>query len=74
MKVTWEAKDINTGRRYSKPGIGEEWIIGYISGMDGPARYVSVSCQDGMVTGPLTKDQLAQVLTENGYLPVGCRE
>ena len=70
MKVTWEADDIKPGRRYSKPGIGEKWILGYISDMDGPARYVSVSDQDGMVTEPRTKEQVAQVLTENGYLPV----
>ncbi len=69
MKVTWEAKDITTGRRYSKPGIGEKWIIGYISDIDGPARYVSVSDQDGMITTPRSKEQMAQVLTENGYLP-----
>lgn len=28
------------------------------------------SDQDGMVTDPRTKEQVAQVLTENGYLPV----
>ena len=70
MKVTWEAEDINPGRRYSKPGIGEKWIIGYMSDVYGPARYVSVSEHDGMVTEPRTKAQVAQMLTENGYLPV----
>lgn len=70
MKVTWEAKDIWPGRRYSKPGIGEQWILGYISDMDGPARYISVSDRDGMATDPRTKEQIAQLLTEHGYLPV----
>lgn len=70
MKVTWEAEDITPGRRYSKPGIGEKWIIGYISDMNGQTRYVSVSEHDGMVTEPRTKERLAQVFTENGYMPV----
>ena len=70
MKVTWEEKDINPGRIYSKEGIDEKWIIGYLSAMDGPECYVSVSNRDGMVTDPRTKEQMAQLLTENGYLPV----
>lgn len=70
MKVIWEEKDITPGRRYTKEGIGEKWIVGYLSGALGDARYVSVSDQDGMVTEPRTKEQIAQILTDNGYLPV----
>ena len=70
MKVIWEVKDITPGRRYSKEGIGEKWIIGYLADQNGAARYVSVSDQDGMVTASKTKEQMAIDLTECGYLPV----
>lgn len=70
MRVIWEAEDIVVGRRYSKPGLDEEWIIGFIGGMGGPIRYVSISDQDGMVTGPKSKEEIALDLTEAGYLPV----
>jgi hypothetical protein len=36
MRVFWEVKDINPGRRYSKEGNSEVWIIGYISNISGP--------------------------------------
>jgi len=70
MKVIWGAEDIKPGRRYSKHGIEETWMIGYISAVDGPVRYVSVSDQDGMVTEPSTKEDLARSLTEHDYLPM----
>ncbi len=70
MKVTWEEKDITPGRKYSKEGMGEKWIIGFLSNVDGAERYVSVSDQDGMVTAPRTKEQMAQTLTEDSYMPV----
>ena len=71
MKVTWDAEDINPGRRYRKNIDSEEWIIGYLSGSaSGSSRYVSISTRDGLVTDPQTKEQLAQLLTENNYLPV----
>jgi hypothetical protein len=70
MKVTWEADDIVPGRRYSKKGIGEKWIIGYLSDVAGEGRYVSVSDRDGLVTSPGTKEYLANALNEEGYLPV----
>lgn len=69
MQVTWEADDIKPGRRYWKPGAKERWIIGYIAGDTGRARYVSVSASDGMVTAAVTKEQLAAELTAAGYLP-----
>lgn len=69
MKVIWEAKDINPGRKYSKPGI-ETWIIGYMANMHSTDRYVSISISDGMVTKPKTKEDMAEDLTTSGYLPV----
>lgn len=69
MKVIWEEKDIRPGRRYSKPGIGETWIVGFLADATTECASVSISAQDGMVTGPRTKEQLAQLLTEQGYLP-----
>lgn len=70
MKVQWEEKDIVAGRRYSREGLRETWQIGYLSGDLSEARYVSISMVDGMVTLPLTKAQMAENLTEHGYLPV----
>jgi hypothetical protein len=70
MKVIWETEDIKPGRRYSKKGIGENWIIGYLSDTDGEDRYVSVSELDGMVSVPYTTERMAQMLTENGFMPV----
>lgn len=69
MKVTWEAEDIWPGRKYSKRNI-EEWIIGYLSCLEWPVKYVSISLNDGMVTHPMTKDEFAEVLNREGYLPV----
>ena len=70
MKVIWKAEDIVPGRRYSKEGIKEEWIIGYLSNNYGDNRYVSISDQDGMVTAGTDKESLAARLTEGGYIPV----
>jgi hypothetical protein len=70
MKVTWEPDDITPGRRYSKKGLRERWIIGYLAELDGPSRYVSVSESDGMVTQARTKEEVARMLTQHGYLPL----
>lgn len=74
MKVTWEASDIKAGRRYSKPGISEIWMIGYLAGADEPNRWVSISSEDGMVTLPYTREQMAESLTNAEYLPVEVME
>lgn len=70
MKVIWEADDIVTGRRFGMRQVEEKWIIGYISSVEGPARYVTVSDQDGLVTDPCTREYLAQRLNADGYLPL----
>lgn len=70
MKVIWGPNDIISGRRYSRDGLAEKWIIGCLSTAESDERYVSVSELDGMVTNPHTKEQLAAMLTENAYLPV----
>jgi hypothetical protein len=70
MKVIWETEDIKPGRRYSKEGIREKWTIGWLSDTDDETRYVSVSDQDGMVTKPRTKEQMAALLSSQAYLPV----
>jgi hypothetical protein len=67
----WEAEDIRPGRRYSKQHIKEIWLIGYRADADDyEARYVSVSESDGMVTKPYTKEELAAILSEGGYVPI----
>lgn len=70
MKVTWEAEDIIPGRRYSKPGIQEVWTIGFLAAEQTQVRYVSVSNQDGMVTPPMAKGDLAASLNTSEYIPV----
>ena len=71
MKFIWEPDDIKVGRKYSRPDITEIWLIGYIPSVDstGP-RYVSISMEDGMVTGGLTANVLSAGLTRNNYVPV----
>jgi hypothetical protein len=67
----WEAEDIKPGRRYSKSATGEVWLIGYRADADDyKACYVSILENDGMVTSPYTKEELARILNENGYVPV----
>jgi hypothetical protein len=69
MKIIWEAQDITPGRSYSREGIGETWLIGYLSYEDSRACYVSVSQNDGLVTKPMTPEEMAGMLTREGYLP-----
>jgi hypothetical protein len=48
------------------------WLIGYhVDSNDYKARYVAVLENDGMVTTPTTKKELAEKLNEGGYVPVG---
>jgi hypothetical protein len=70
MKIIWEVEDIKPGRRYINKDTGI-WLIGYRADADDcRARYVSVSENSGRVTSPYTKEELAGILNENGYLPV----
>jgi hypothetical protein len=68
----WEAEDIKPGRRYTKKGTEEVWTIGYRADAvaNYKARYVSVSENDWMVTHPYTKEDLAGILNESGYVSV----
>jgi len=67
----WKTEDVRPGRRYTKKDTEEIWIIGYRTDIgDYNARYVSVSENDGMVTLPYTKEEFAQVLNANEYVPV----
>jgi hypothetical protein len=69
---SWETEDIKPGRRYTKKDTEEVWIIGYRADADNyETRYVSVSENDGMVTTPPhTKEELAVILNEYGYVPM----
>lgn len=70
MRVVWEEDDIKPMVQYSRPGLSEKWTIGYVVTAEGPNRYVSISDRDAMVTGSLSKADLAGLLTKEGYLPV----
>lgn len=69
MKFIWETGDIYAGRKYSKPNILENWMIGYMSAGKGQ-QYVSVSMSDGLVTAPSSKERLAEILNYEGYIPL----
>lgn len=70
MKFIWEESDIKTGRMYSRVDINENWMIGYRSYAVEEARFVSISMVDGMVTAPLNKNEMADMLTRGGYVPI----
>jgi hypothetical protein len=68
MKFVWEDSDIVVGSRYSREGVREVWMIGYLPALD-ERRYVSISLSDGMVTHPLYKHEMALSLTGQEYVP-----
>ena len=76
MKVVWEDADIVVGRRYTKPGTNEVWLIGYrvdIEPQDqtkGPKRFVQISLNDGMCCCDATAADIALALTHQGYVPL----
>ena len=71
MKFIWEPEDIRVGRKYSRPDITEEWLIGYLPLPDRyDARYVSISMNDGMVTKCASANEMAADLTRNNYVPI----
>lgn len=71
MKFIWEESDIKTGRIYTRPDIHEDWMIAYLSDIDPDnlAKYTSVSLSDGLIIKASTREDMAQMLTENEYIP-----
>ena len=69
MKVTWEEKDIYGGMRYFHPQHSGEWMIGYSTNKQHKHLYVTISLSDGFLSTPRTKQQLAEILTNFGFLP-----
>jgi hypothetical protein len=65
MKVIWEAADIWSGRIVGKKGRSELWTIGYVTSISTPA----LVGKDYAVIPFLSKDAMAQHLTESGELP-----
>lgn len=71
MKFIWEPDDIVVGRKYSRPDITEEWLIGYLPNIDRDSpRFVGVRMNDGMVTKGSNATELASSLTRNNHVPV----
>jgi hypothetical protein len=77
MKIIWTAEQVNPGIIVTKPGCNERWMIGYapfaktIDGeRDDKARYTLNSMIDGLVMEPVTREVLAQKLTDGNKLPV----
>lgn len=69
MKVIWEEDDIKPGINVGRPVRLERYKIGYHDASPKPVRYTLNSDQDGMVLGPMTKEDLAAWLNRNGELP-----
>ena len=70
MKFIWEKEDIIMGRRYSKKGIGESFIIGYlVEPSQRDSLICSISLLDGNVITYSSKEILADILTQEGYHP-----
>lgn len=71
MKFIWEERDIIAGRRYTREGISEEWLIGFrAEAVLARECWVSVSLNDGLVTDLMSKNLLSDELTRNEYVPV----
>lgn len=71
MEVKWFSQDIKHGRRVSKDGIEEVWIIGYPAKPkvpDLPRCLISLS--DGMVIECANPLALADLLNEGSYVPI----
>lgn len=71
MKVIWERDDVKVGLVVGHPSIKERLLIGYLSrNSSSTGPHVVVSLSDGMVQEPMTKQEVAQLLTSGGWLPV----
>lgn len=70
MIVIWEEKDVIVGRKFVSRGASEIWMIGYIPTIAGECKYVLISLNNGMVTEPKLKCELAVTLNNNNSLPV----
>jgi hypothetical protein len=73
MKFIWEENDIKAGTKYSREGLNEVWMIGYMSDFDwndAKRRHVHVSMEDGMVTTPYNRAEMASMLNEGKYVPL----
>ena len=76
MRYIWEAVDFtgdNTaiGMVVAKPGTDEVWIIGYNAGTRREeARYTLISTNDGMVSGFVTAEEMAEQLNAGGKVPL----
>lgn len=80
MKYIWEESDIEVGRYfYLKSHMknidslaGSTYKIGYLQIENGHVddkRYVSIAITDGMVWGPFTKSEFAEMLNKYSYIP-----
>lgn len=73
MKFEWEASDIRPPRRFSKAGIKEVCMLGYVVPAPGEDlnKFVAVSLSDGLVSMP-ARDAvgMAEVLNRNNYVPL----
>jgi len=71
MTITWENEDIRPGRMVSKlspdftEGTKNEWVISCVPEI----KYFLISLNNGEVTTPKTKEELAKMLSEDRCIP-----
>lgn len=70
MKVTWERKDIKSGRRFGQSDNSEINIIGYIVPLEGPNVRTAVSLTDGGAWFQGTDAEMVEMLNKNNYQPI----
>lgn len=71
MRFIWEESDIQVGRKISKIGIQETWMIGYLPAKGSQEHYTLVSMSDGMVAQEqgLSVPDLLVLLNKDCMLP-----
>jgi hypothetical protein len=70
MKVIWEEGDIYSGVRFGFKECSTRWRIGFLTERTDTKALWGIICeQDYFVYPGKTPAQVAEYLTENGYLP-----
>ncbi len=81
MKHVWSADDIIVGRIVCKPrdkkttkacGWSAKWTlkIGYLPSNDSGSNYVTIAMTDGMVCGPHSAKEMADMFNKDEMIPM----
>ncbi len=69
MKVIWGRDDVFGGRYLKSQVLNHRALIGYRPGESGLNGYYIVSLEDGLISQATSKESLATVLTNQGWIP-----